>query len=281
LCLVTLSCLAQTENTKTDSTEKTSLIVAAVYSTNANYYGQTSAEKLPYVLTNATVKFPGGLWLSAAAYKLLNIGSGISAANAGAGIDFNLNKSKSLIGSLSYTRSFFPENSPLLQAANENTASASLTYDWNYLNSGLSADYAFGSENDWFVSFSNSKLFSLGSLFSNKDYVSIEPALEIVAGTQHFYETYTENKKVRDKLLGKITDPLFPSKGQGQNQTTTTTVSSSSFDLLSYNLKLPLAYNRSNYVIEGSCQLSMLSDKVQISSGKLRSFFNMSFYYLF
>lgn len=260
------------ERLNTDTT-KTSLTLATVYSSNANYYGQTAAEKLPYVLSNATLRLKSGFFVSAGAYKLLNSSAGISEADLGAGYDFNI--TKNLSGVLSYTYSFFPSGSPLLQAANQNTASGLLSYDWKWFNTDLSTDYAFGREQDLFVSLSNSKLLDLGSLFSKKDYLSLEPSFEIVGGTQHFFETYTTQKTSRDKLKGII--PLFPPK---QN-TTTTTVSSTSFDLLSYNLKLPLAYNRTHYTVETTYQFSVLSNKVTEVSNKPRSFFNLSFYYLF
>jgi hypothetical protein len=274
LCLVASKSQAQTAS---DSTQKTTFIVAALYSSNANYYGQSAEEKLPYVLTNASVKFPGGLWLSASAYKLLNIGSGVSAADASVGLAFNLNKSQSFTGDVSYSHSFYPENSPLIQAANENSVSASLSYDWSWLNTSVSADYAFGKESDLFISFSNSKSIELGS-FSERDFISLEPAIEIVGGTQHFYETYTTKKKLRDKLKDKIKNPFDP---PGNDNTTTTTVTTSSFGLLSYNLKLPLAYNRTHYMIEVGYQLSILDEKVETVSNKPQSFFNLSFYYLF
>ena len=269
--------LLSSAQTQSDTTQKTTFIVAALYSTNANYYGQSTEEKLPYVLTNASVKFPGGLFLSASAYKLINFGSGISAADASVGLETNLNKSESLTGDISYSRSFYPENSTLIQAANENTVSASLNYSWSWLNTSLTADYAFGKESDFFVSFSNSKEIALAT-FNDQAYISIEPAIEVVGGTQQFYETYTTKKNLKDKVKDKIKNPLNP---PGKGSTTTTTVASSSFDLLSYNLKLPVAYNRTHYMVEASCQLSILGEKVETSSTRPRSFFNLSFYYLF
>ena len=273
LNFLAFSAIAQTDSVTVDSAGKTSFIVAAVYNTNASYYGQTSAEKLPYVLTNASLKFSGGLWLSAGAYKLLNMGSGISAADVSAGIDFDFNKSKSFTGTVSYSRSFYPKNSPLVQAANENSVGASLSYDHKLFSSSLSSDYAFGGEDDLFISFNNSKSIPLFS-FSDKDYVSIEPGIEVVAGTQCFYEYYRKQKKIRDELLDRLKDPLKPGNG---NQITE--VSSSKFDLLSYNFRLPLAYNRSNYLVEGSYQFSLLHDKA--TDNRSRSFFNLSIYYQF
>ncbi len=99
-----------------------------------------------------------------------------------------------LTAGISYTRSFFPENSPLLQAANENNINATVAYQWPWFKSSLASDFAFGLENDVFIGFSNSKLIELGKLFDEKDLIAIEPAVELVGGTQHFLETYTQKK---------------------------------------------------------------------------------------
>ncbi|MHB1180108.1 MAG: hypothetical protein ACYCZO_17490, partial [Daejeonella sp.] len=101
-----------------DSTalKKNTLTLAGIYGNNANYYGQTADERLPYALSNATLQLKSGFYLSAGLYKLLNsTSSGISELDLSAGFDFNL--SKDLSGSLGYTRSIFAKNSPLLQAA--------------------------------------------------------------------------------------------------------------------------------------------------------------------
>lgn len=249
------------------------LTLAAIYGNNANYYGQTAAERLPYVLTNASLQLKSGFYLSAGAYKLLNAGgSAISELDLSAG--FTADLSKDLSGSLGYTRSFFAQNSPLLQAANENTLSASLAYDW-FLKSSLSSYYAFGTQQDVFVSFSNSKAMNLGSLFDDKDFISLEPGFELVGGTLHYLEEYMVRKEKRDWLLG---NPLFPGNS---NQYTTQTRDASSFDMLTYNMNVLLGYNRGNYLIETAYQLSVLGKNVSEGTQKPRSFFNLSFYYQF
>ena len=258
-----------------DSTavKSTTLTLAAIYGSNANYYGQTAEQRLPYVLTNASLRFKSGFYFSAGAYKLTNTGgSGISEFDLSAGFEAEL--SKNLNGSLAYTRSFYAQNSPLLQAANENTISASLAYDFNILKTGLNTYYAFGTQQDAFVSFSTSKTMNLGSLFSKKDFISLEPGIELVGGTLHYLEEYIVQ---RDRRGGLLMNPLFP----GREQNYTMTRDASSFDMLSYNMNVLLGYNRSNYLIETAWQLSALGRNVSETKLKPRSFFNLSFYYQF
>ncbi|HXI01350.1 MAG TPA: hypothetical protein VNI52_13865 [Sphingobacteriaceae bacterium] len=255
-----------------DSTRTSSFTVAAIYGNTANYYGQSTAEKLPYVLSYGAYRLKSGLYISASALKLLNFGGGFSSVDLSGGYGFDL--SENLRGNLSYTRSFYEKNSPLLQTANENTASGALNYDLSVFETGLSADYAFGNQNDVFVTFSNSKLIDLGSLFSDKDYISLEPSIDIIGGSNRYYETYTVEKNRKQGLL----DPLFP---KPKPQTETTTVETTGFDIMSYSFSLPLAYNRANYSLEASYQASLLGEKFAENTNKPRSFFNLSFYYQF
>ncbi|AOM78459.1 hypothetical protein [Pedobacter steynii] len=272
ICLFSVPVLAQQ-----DSSKRTTLTLAALYNSNVSYYGQTTSEKLPYVLANATLRLPVGLYFSAGAYKLLNYGSGISETDLGLGYDYDINEKWS--AGIAYTRSFFPDNSPLLQAANENNINLSATYLWPWLKTYLSADYAFGKQQDVFLSLTNSKEISLGSLFNEKNAIYIEPAIELIAGTRHFYETYTIEKGKRDQARGKGKPPVNQPGKPGS--TITTTVATDSFNLLSYNFKLPLSLSRANYIAEASYQLSVLGTESGPELKPQQSFFGFAFYYQF
>jgi hypothetical protein len=273
-CILTVQALAAADSTET---KKPTLTLAAIYGSNANYYGQTAAERLPYVLTNASLRFPAGFFISGSAYRLLNLGgSGVSAVDASAG--FNWDVTRNFTAGIAYARSFYPENSPLLQAGNENTASASLGYDWQIFESELGADYSFGSQSDVFVSLSNSKLIDLGSFGSDRGYFTLEPSVEIVGGTQQYLEEYTVRKSKQEKFQEWLKNPLAP---PGQDQTETVTTSRTSFDLLTYNVNIPIGYNRGNYLLEAGYQMSVLGKKVTSESRRPHSFFNLSFYYQF
>ena len=252
-----------------DSTAKSSLTLAAVYGSTANYFGQTTAEKLPYILSFASYKFKSGVYFSGSALKLIN-SAGVASVDLSAGYGFNL--AKNVDGSFSYTRSFYQKDAPLLQASNENNINGELSFT-HFLKSSVSADYAFGKQNDIFVSFTNSKLISLGS-FSDNDFISLEPAFSVIGGSQRFYQTYTTEKQRRKKLL----DPLFPGPPA---ETETTTVESTQFSVLAYTLSLPLAYNRANYSLEASYQATLASKNVAEASDKPVSIFNLSVYYMF
>jgi hypothetical protein len=272
--LLAVNVFAQRDSTEAEA-KRTTLTLAAIYGNNANYYGQTAEEKLPYILTNASLRLKSGFYFSAGSYKLINAGgSAISELDLSAGFEANLAKNFST--AVGYSRSIFAKNSPLLGAANENTLSASLVYDMNFIKTGLNSYYAFGTQRDLFISFIASKALNLGSLFSEKDFISFEPGFELVGGTLHYLEEYIVR---RDRFGNMI--PFDPSPKNFREQNYKITRNASSFDMISYNMNFLLGYNRNNYLIETGWQVSTLGKNVSETKQKPRSFFNLSLYYQF
>ncbi len=264
---------AQRDSTQEDR-RRTTLTLAGIYGNNANYYGQTAEQKLPYFLTNASLRLKGGFYFSAGSYKLINAGGpAISELDLTAGYEADIVKNFNL--SFGYSRSIFARNSPLLGAANENTISTSLACDLTIFKTGLSAYYAFGTQRDLFMSFNTSKTLNLGSLFSKNDFISFEPGIELVGGTLHYLEEYIVR---RDRPLNLMHLDPYPISRELSYRITR---DASSFDMISYNANFLLGYNRSNYLIETGWQLSALGKNVSESKQKARSFFNLSLYYQF
>jgi hypothetical protein len=279
ILLLTLQSMAQQDSTAVvDSTEpaRSTFTIGATYANNADYYGQKSVEKMPYIAAAAVYHHKSGLFATAMAYRLLNDSQRVVSASA-LGLGFSRDLGKRFNLDISYSHTFYPALSPFLQAANANNASLGLTYT-NWLAVSAEVDYAFGKTDDIFVTGGLTKLISLGSITS-KDLVTLQPALKVTAGTQRFYETYVTEKSIRDSVLGIV--PVPPIFGQPGTTPTTSTKVSSSFDLLSYNFKLPLAYNRAHYMVELAYQLSLLSERAQTGAGTVNSFISASFYYQF
>jgi len=279
LAISSMFCFAQTDNSAnsaTDSTPvKSTLTLAAIYTDNASYYGQKAQETTPYVAVAANYQLKSGFYFSAQSYKLLNDNSSsVSAAAIGAGVNFKL--AKKLTTDLSYSHSFYPSYSPLLQAANADNASLVFSYV-SWIKPTLTGDYAFGKTSDAFVTGGLSKSINLFSI-TPKDIVTISPSANVVAGTQHFYQTYITQKKLHDRLLGILPVPVF---GNPSSTSHPDTVTTTSFNVLSYNFKIPLAYNRPHYVLQAEYQLSILSNHVAANAGKVNSFLTFSFYYQF
>ena len=258
-------------------TNSSTLTFGLVYANNADYYGQTAEELIPYAAVAASWKLRSGFYFTGLVYHLLNDTSGnvFSATNFGAGYSFAINKHWT--AGIGYNHTFYPTYSPFLQASNPDNASLSIGYE-NFLDSKVTADYAFGKTQDVFVTLGTGKQISLGSIGS-RDLITFTPSVEVVAGTQHFYQTYLVEKRLRDSVLGLLLNPILG--GGPDNQSSSVTTVNTQFNLISYTLKCPLAYNRAHYLIEVQYQLSVLSSQAQSGAGKANSFISFSFYYQF
>ena len=284
-CFIITICLGQADSssktvaldsTRLDSAKAKSTLTAGITAcNNADYYGQRAQESLPYVAAAATYRFGFGLYFTGMAYRLLHDTThAISAENIGVGTALKF--SEKLSADLSYSHTFYPGFSPFLQAANPDNATVSLTYE-NWLSSTASADYAFGKSTDMFVTVGTGKTINLGSI-GKKDVITFTPSFDVVGGTQHFYQTYLTEKRLQDSLLGILLPPLTGDQVPGSSNFTKTITQ---FNVLSYNLKLPVAYNRAGYLFEVQYQVSLLSDKAETGAGKINSFLSVSFYYQF
>ncbi len=278
LATSSLFCFAQTDSSSTPVTDsapaKSTLTLAAIYANDASYYGQKAIEKTPYVALAAVYQLKSGFYFTGQSYKLLNDNSStVSAGSVGAGFNFKL--AKKLSTDLSYSHTFYPSYSPLLQASNADNASLVFSYD-SWIKPTLTGDYAFGKTSDAFVTGGLSKSINLFSI-TPKDIVTIGPSANVVAGTQHFYQTYITQKKLHDSLLGIPVVPIFGNPGTTSHADTVVTTN---FNVLSYNFKIPLAYNRSHYLVQAEYQLSLLSNHVAANK-QINSFLTFSFYYQF
>jgi len=253
------------------------------YGNTTNYYGQTTAEKLGYASADIAYKNKTGLWAAASAVKLVDISQAISEIDVSAGYDFDL--TKKLSGAVSYTRFFFAKDSPLPQSVNPNTASLGLNYDFKWWNSSLYGDYVFGnlkddqgnSVKDFYLTFSSLKTINLGSIVKDKDYITLEPSVSFVGGTQRVgtYETkQVGTVKPKNRLRLPLPTPERPVYE-------TTYVESSKLSLVTSGFRLPLAYNRAHYTVEAAYQLSVPNKSFEGIVHKNQSFFTLSFTYLF
>ncbi|WP_018628648.1 hypothetical protein [Niabella aurantiaca] len=256
--------------------EKTTVTVAALYGTGIDYYGQTTEQPLPYLALNATVRIPAGVYLSATGFHLFSDSLLLSAASLTLGYGFNI--TPKLSGDISYTHAFYPAASPFLQASSPNLASAELGYEY-FLKTALGVDLAFGEQPDYFTTLSNSKSFDW-NLSGGSAILSFTPELALTAGTQQYYETYLIEKENPGKGRGNGNGKGNGNTPQPPGQVTATTIDYKKYGLLSYNLKLPMSYNRASYLIEAALKLSLLGNNA-VNKGTVNSFFTLSAYYQF
>ena len=207
-----------------------SLSLALGYGNNSAFFGRTQAITYPYFTQELTYTSKYGVWGSVYNYDLLNTDSHFDETDFSLGYDQDLSKKVDL--SLSYSHFLFAPNSPLVKSAVKNSLDAALGYDWGYLYTRLNGSYLFGPKaHDTFLVLDNSRAFDFDGVFTPKDYIAITPKFSLTAGTQAFIETSAEQQILRGNKKSKT-----------KTGTATATTEATRFTLLSYGLRLPVAY---------------------------------------
>lgn len=242
-------------NQSDSSSRKTrALFFGLTYGNNSSYLGRYQTEVLPYFSADFSYVSKTGFSLSLFTYDISKSAALLDEADVMAGWSFDL--SKRVDASIFYTRFFFNEATELIKASVQNAASASLGLDWNYLYSKVTTHYIFGDANDFFLVLENSRYFESGEIFHKGDYLSTEPKITIIAGTQTFVDTHyiRQGTPLMRPGVGR------PPRGNpGSGGTTTTMIESSqkSFDILSYEFSLPVAYNIGEFSFEATGRYSI------------------------
>ena len=251
---------------------------------NSSFYGRNSPVKYPYAAATLTYSYHNGFWASVTSYQLFNTDDYIDETDLSIGYSFNIGKKVS--ANLSYSHFFFSENAPMVKSVTENAVSAYTALDWNILYSALTTSYFFGNSNDIFLVFENSRYIGLNSLWNGKNPVGLDPKIGVTAGTQEFSKTYTvERKKELDEKiggggLGGIGGGILnPDKGKdtgsGGTTTTTTTETKHSFNVLTYDLHLPLVIMLGSFEIEPAYRYSIPVNKLEGDESKAQSFYSV------
>ena len=208
-----------------------SLSAALGYGNNSTFFGRTQATTYPYFTQELTYTSRYNVWGSVYNYDLFNTDSHFDETDLSIGYDKDLTKKVDL--SLSYSHFLFAPNSPLVKSAVNNSLDAALGYDWGVLYTRLNGSYLFGiNDHDTFAVLDNSRAFDLDGVFTADDYFTITPKFSLTAGTQQFSETSAEQQILRGNKKPK-TKP---------GTTMPTSTDATRFTLLSYGLRLPVAY---------------------------------------
>ncbi|MGI4760254.1 MAG: hypothetical protein ACRYF0_06080 [Janthinobacterium lividum] len=125
-----------------------------------------------------------------------------------------------------YTRLFVYGESALVQSSLRNDFSASVTQFFNFATASLSADVFVGSTHDVVLTFDLSHRFQLPA-FAH-DTLSIEPTVELSAGSQHFY------------TASLATTSRVKTKKRGGTTIVTSEPAAPAFSTLGYTLSVPI-----------------------------------------
>ncbi len=243
-------------STGSDSTSKRtrSVFFGLTYGNNSSFLGRYQAERLPYLSADVSYKSKTDFWASVLAYDIGNSASLVDEVDVMGGWSHDL--SKRVDASVLYMRYFFTQSTELIKSSVANAAYASIGLDWGFLYSKLGGYYIFGGGSDFFLVLDNSRYLEFPDLFRKGDYLSVEPKISIISGSQTFVDRYyisrgmpLSNSRGNGQGSGRGNGPPW---GGGTSTGGTSTVESvrTTFDILAYEFSLPVAYGIGRFSFE-------------------------------
>jgi hypothetical protein len=259
----------------TDTVVRKQLVsVGTSYGSDIQFFGRTGPVRYPYLNANAIYNFKSGLFVYGSVYNIIGYYPIVDEVDLGAGYLFKYSKKSS--GSLSFTHFFFTEDAAqVIRSASANDINFRNAIDWKIAQSSATFDYLFGYANDYFITLTTSKYIETDwGIFDDKDYLSFNPTISAIFGTQNFVGRYSSQHLARlyfdpDDIRGLNVPPSFVNYNNGK------------FNALNYSFKLPIAYNRPHYTFEASWKYSVPIHVEGALRNRPEVFFNLTFFYLF
>lgn len=258
----------------TDSVfKKRSITVGVNYGSDFQFFGRTGPITYPFLSTDGIYNFKSGFFVYGSAVKVLGYNPLVDELDLGAGYMFKYLKNVS--GTISYTRFIFNKDAAdVIKSASSNDINFKNSFDWKIAKSSLTFDYLFGDANDYFITLNTSKYIETSwSIFDDQDYLTFNPGISAIFGTQNFVGKYSANNK--NKL------DIDYSVNTGTLLIPPTKYNNGRFNALNYSFKIPVAYNRPHYTLEASWKYSIPVDVEGELKNRHEVFFNLTFYYVF
>ncbi|MEO6633918.1 MAG: hypothetical protein ABIN13_19395 [Mucilaginibacter sp.] len=251
---------------------KRSISVGVNYGSDVQFFGRTGPINYPFLSTDVIYNTKTGFFIYGSAVKVIGYEPLVDEVDLGTGYFYKYNKK--VTGTISYTRFLFMKAAAdVIKSASSNDINFKNSFDWKIAKTSVTADYLFGKSSDFFLTFSTSKYIEPAwSIFDDQDYLSFNPTISAIFGTQNFVGKYSQDHINRFQLYS-VGQPLEGSPERPYNN--------GKFNALNYSLKLPIAYNRPHYTLEASWKYSIPVNVEGELKNRHEVFFNMTFYYLF
>lgn len=255
------------------SARKASVSLGVNYGSDIQFFGRTGPIKYPYASADAIYNFKSGFFVYGSAVQVFGYMPIVDEIDMGAGYLFRYSNKST--GTLSYTHFFFSNDAPpVIISASSNDIDFKNSFDLNFVKPSVTFDYLFGQANDYFVTLNLSKYIETSwGVFDDKDYLSFDPGVSMISGTQNFVGRYSSENSSQlyfnNYIPGLRVFPPFHGYDNGR------------FNILNYSFKLPIAYNRPHYTFEASLKYSIPLNVEGVLKNRHELFFNMTFYYLF
>jgi len=251
---------------------KQSATVGVSYGSDIQFFGRTGPITYPFVSTDAIYNTKNGFFIYTSASTVLGYNPLIDEIDLGGGYLYSA--TKKFKGTVSYTRFFFNKDAAqVIKSASSNDINLDNSYNWGFARSGVVLDYLFGKDNDFFATFNTSKYIeSKFSIFDDKDYLTLNPCISAILGTQNFVQRYSlDHRYEMDVENLFVNNPDEPRMAHNN----------ALFKLLNYSFKVPIAYNRPHYTLEFAYKYSIPINVEGILMNHHESFYNLTFYYVF
>jgi hypothetical protein len=256
---------------------KMSVTAGISYGSDVQFFGRTGPITYPFASTDVIYNTKGGLFLYGSALKVLGYNPMFDEIDLGGGYFYHYSQKST--GSISYTRFLFNRDAAqIIKSASSNDFNFKNTYDWGFAKSAVILDYLFGKESDFFVTLNTYKHFeSKWNIFDDKDYLTFDPGITAILGTQNFVQEYTTGPHFR---IYNDDDP-YPPGGPNDPNDPDYARHNSWFNALNYSVKLPIAYNRPHYTLEFAYKYSIPVNVEGLLRNRRESFYNLTFFYVF
>lgn len=247
---------------------KQSLSAGINYGSDAMFFGRVGPITYPYYSADVVYNFKSGFFVYGSALRLIGYNTSVDEIDVGGGYLYR--PSKQFSGAVSYNRFIFNKKERIIESATSNDVNWKNAYNWGPVKSTVTLDYLFGKSSDFFMTVTHSKYFETrGNIFDDKDYLSFNPGVSFIIGTQNFVQRYSVDHQ--EQLSAINIYRLGPS----------THFNNGRLNMLNYSFKLPVAYNRPHYTFELAYKYSIPVNVEGALQNKHESFINASFFYVF
>lgn len=222
---------------------QTSYATAGIsYISNIVFAGRKDSVAVPYISPSVTYYHKSGFYTSGSlSYLSSAAASRVDLFTLSAGYTY---EKKDFIAEINATKYFFSDNSSNVQSQISGYAGAYAGYDFkNIVTVFTDASVTFSSQPDIFWGTEVSHSF-----YADKDRLKISPSAYINFGTQNYYNEYYSYRT--HSTGGNGGGANGNGQGGGSTTQTTATVSvteSKKFQLLNYELSLPVSYWMGNF----------------------------------
>jgi len=200
-------------------------IIGITGNSSLNYYGRIDSLKSSAIIPFVGLSLKNGLYVNASAVFIHNqLQSQYAATLLEGGYNFR-DKKGAWAGNLSTTRFFYQDNMDLIQSAVKQSVTASITQLNNVVNITLGGDVKFSSRTDPGLLAGLDHIIRWTHVFRH-GIIVLDPSAYVYAGTQHFTQTFYQQRH----LL------LLPAGEE------TITKEGSRFNILSYECSLPVVF---------------------------------------